>query len=275
MNALQKFLGFRKAYSLTNAWPVPVSDLAYFVSFCFQQGSSPSSVTTYVSALSFVHKLKNLQDPADSFVIRKLLEGFKRLRARKDLRAPITEDVLIKIFHALPYVCFNQYELFLFQAVFSLAYFGLFRVGELVFTGHRQSGHPVRYNDIKVISECLKVRIGISKTNQYGKPVCLNIPAIQNEFICPVNTMQRYLSARGFFPGNLFCHSNSSPLTRYQFSAVLSKAISHAGLSSQHYKSHSFRIGRATSLAIAGVSSEEIKKLGRWKSHAYSSYIRP
>ena len=108
----------------------------------------------------------------------------------------------------------------------------------------------------------LKVRIGISKTNQYGKPVCLNIPAIQNEFICPVNTMQRYLSARGFFPGNLFCHSNSSPLTRYQFSAVLSKAISHAGLSSQHYKSHSFRIGRATSLAIAGVSSEEIKKLG-------------
>ena len=34
-------------------------------------------------------------------------------------------------------------------------------------------------------------------------------------------------------------------------------------------------IGRATSLAISGVPSDQIMKLGRWKSNAFSSYIRP
>ena len=270
-NALKKLLNFRSQYSLANIWPVPVSDLAFFVSFCYQQGYSPSTVNTYMSAVSFVHKVRNLDDPIESFVLKKLLEGFKRLQSRKDLRAPITEDILVKIVESLPFICYNQYELALFRSVYSLAYFGLFRVGELVFTDHRQS--ELILSDINLASQSLTVRIRISKTNQSGRPVMITIPSESDRSICPVLAMQRYLSLRGSFTGNLFCHENRLPLTRYQFGAILSKAISHIGLSSKFFKSHSFRIGQATSLAISGVPSDQIMKLGRWKSNAFSSYI--
>ena len=93
---------------------MPVSDLAFFVSFC------------YMSAISFVHKLRNMDDPIESFVIRKILEGFKRLQSTKDLRAPITEDILIRIVQSLPFICYNRYELALFHSVYSLAFFAYF-----------------------------------------------------------------------------------------------------------------------------------------------------
>ena len=140
---------------------MPVSDLAFFVSFCYQKGYSPASVTTYMSAISFVHKLRNIDDPIESFVIRKILEGFRRLQSKKDLRAPITEDILIRIVQSLPFICYNRYELALFHSVYSLAFFGLLRVGELVFTDQRQSGYPLMFEDISITSNKMIVRLHV------------------------------------------------------------------------------------------------------------------
>lgn len=39
-------------------------------------------------------------------------------------------------------------------------------------------------------------------------------------------------------------------------------------------KSHLFRICMATTCAIEGMSDEQIKELGRWKSNAFLRYIR-
>ena len=44
----------------------------------------------------------------------------------------------------------------------------------------------------------------------------------------------------------LFCHFNSEPLTRYQFNAVLQKALAFCGLGDLHIRAHYFRIGAAT-----------------------------
>ena len=44
--------------------------LAFFVSFCYQQGYSPSTLKTYMSPVSFVHKVQNLDDPIDSFLLK-------------------------------------------------------------------------------------------------------------------------------------------------------------------------------------------------------------
>ena len=67
---------------------------------------------------------------------------------------------------------------------------------------------------------------------------------------------------------------SGAPLTRYQFCAVLRKAIQFLGLDSNKYKSHSFRIGAATQCAMNGIDVEAIKNMGRWKSISYRNYIR-
>ena len=91
---------------------------------------------------------------------------------------------------------------------------------------------------------------------------------------CPVFHIEQFLQVRPPCCGPLFCHFNGKALTRYQFSALLSKVLKCLGLEAKHYKAHSFRIGAATSAAIAGQKMAAIQAAGRWKSSAYESYIR-
>jgi site-specific recombinase XerD len=51
-----------------------------------------------------------------------------------------------------------------------------------------------------------------------------------------------------------FCHYNGTILTRQQFSALLSKSLKFSGIEGGQYKAHSFRIGGATALSLAGYS---------------------
>ena len=95
-----------------------------------------------------------------------------------------------------------------------------------------------------------------------------------NKAVCPVATLKCYLEVRPNILGPVFCHFDHKPLTRYQFSAVLKKAINLLDYGIYNFKSHSFRIGMATSLSMEGYSDEQIKIMGRWESNAYLRYIR-
>ena len=54
----------------------------------------------------------------------------------------------------------------LLKAAFCLAYFGLFRVGELVHTDKRQAGYAVQLADITVNADTLSIRINYKKLTQ-------------------------------------------------------------------------------------------------------------
>ena len=54
----------------------------------------------------------------------------------------------------------------------------------------------------------------------------------------------------------------------------LRDVLQHCGILPQHYFSHSFRIGAATTAAAAGIPAWLIKVLGRWSSDCYERYIR-
>lgn len=198
------------------------------------------------------------------------------MRPRHDVRAPITESVLIRIFSVLPDICFSKYESNLFKAAYAAAYFGLLRVSEVVFTNQLQANRPLLKSDVWLEegASALFISIRVSKTNQSGPPTILRIPALTNQSICCVATLQQYIKRRPADSFYFFCHQNGHPLKRSQFNGVLIKAIQKLGLPIQLYASHSFRIGRASDLASKGVSSDVIKQMGRWKSRAVERYIR-
>ena len=96
-----------------------------------------------------------------------MLEGFNRLRKVNDSRMPIMYDTLVLIFKNLSQVYANIYEVRLFQAAYTLAFFGLFRVGELVFTSTFDSDRPLFITDVAFTcdkgAESLKVCLWKSK----------------------------------------------------------------------------------------------------------------
>lgn len=260
---------------MSDTWPVPVSHIVLFISYCFEVGYSPATIRLYTAGICYQHKLRNWPDPSDYFIVKKLLEGCKRLRCSQDSRVPITQAILHKICQLLSRVAYSVYEAQMFRAVYSLAYFGLFRVSELVFTTVTPN-RALQLDDMHFDDsfQALIIRIRSSKTNQAGPPVMVRIPRSDHSSICCVRLMQAFMRARQAIGGFLFCHANGAPLTRSQFSGVLSKVLNHAGMPSSKYRSHSFRIGRASELAIQGVPDDVIKQLGRWSSGAYKKYLR-
>lgn len=192
----------------------------------------------------------------------------------RDNRAPLTKSVLEAVFKQLPQVCLNDYETKLFSSLFTLAYFGLFRVSELVTSFKQQKVGPIERSDVSIVgNKYAVIKLRHFKTHQKGKPVLLKIPEDSSP-VCPVRAMSQFLSVRPHNQGIFFSHLNNNPVTKTQFNAVLTKCINKCHLSG-NFKSHSFRIGRATDLAVQGHSSKVIMKLGRWSSDCYKLYIRP
>ncbi len=122
--AVHKFKEFRDKLGWTDCWPLNTGEVVAFIAQLCIEGLAASSINTYISALSFVHKVNDWTDPTSSFIISKLREGCKRLKPQSDSRYPITLPILKRIVSALPGVCASTYEVSLFRAAFLLAFFG-------------------------------------------------------------------------------------------------------------------------------------------------------
>jgi hypothetical protein len=48
--------------------------------------------------------------------------------------------------------------------------------------------------------------------------------------VCPEKKLKEYLLERGSYSGSLFCHFDKTPLSRYQFNAVLKKALAYSNI---------------------------------------------
>ena len=103
-----------------------------FVAYLSIQGYASSTIKSYVSAISFKCKMYNIRDETDSYIVKKMLIGVSRLDNRIDLPMPILLSDLKRIIQVLPEVCSSNYEAALFKAIFTMAFFGFFRVCELV-----------------------------------------------------------------------------------------------------------------------------------------------
>lgn len=272
--ALNSFNKFRSFVKLPNVWPPPLEHIVFFISHHYEQGSAASTIATYLSALSFSEKINsyNIQ-PGNKFVITKLISGYKNLRNKQDSRLPITFPILSKLPHALSNVCKQVYEKILFKTAFILAFFGFLRISEFVFN-QDSPDKTLRFQDISFVGQCLHVNIRYSKTDQKGYNSTLIITQLTNSEMCPVKALSKCMKVRPTSTDYLFCHSNGTPLTRYQFCAVLRHCIKFLGLNANSYKSHSFRIGAATQASLNAVDDESIKAMGRWKSQSYKKYIR-
>lgn len=119
----------------------------------------------------------------------------------------------------------------------------------------------------------MSVKIKVSKTDPFRTGHTIYIGAT-NLPVCPVKSMKTYLSAKTGTQGPLFQYTSGKSLTRNDLIGETRHLLSSAGLVSSIYAGHSFRIGAATTAALAGLPPWLIKTLGRWSSDCYERYIQ-
>ena len=102
--------------------PLHTIDICNFIGFLFEKQYSSSSIASHISALSYVHKILNIPDPTQSFIVRKLLKGCHKLLPSQDARLPITKNILHKILSAVVITVPQALNRVLLQALFLLCF---------------------------------------------------------------------------------------------------------------------------------------------------------
>ena len=276
MQGVRTFDEFRSSHGFDLEWPCTHQHLLHFAAKMSLDGKSTSSVRTYLAGIAAKHKLNGWEDPTDNWLLTKLLQGMQKTKKTTDHRCPITFSKLELILQILPTICSNTYETNLFAAAYSVAFFGFFRISELLGQEniHGQGRSPILLQHIQ-LSDNLVMHLSGSKTDQTfsGAQIVID-PVHTNPGVCPVRCMRSYLNMRSKTDGALFIHFGGNKLTRYQFHAVLKKCVARLGWLLGNFASHSFRIGAATTAAMNGVPLNVIMGKGRWKTVVAKRYIR-
>ncbi len=207
--------------------------------------------------------------------LRRVLDGTRRLRGEADTqeRCPVTKDILLQI---LPHFGHSTKHEATMRAAFCLAFAAFLRVGEFTYEAKDLRADDfdswfLTRRSVRLYEDSLELTLLSSKTDPFRHGVTLTIAATNDE-ACAVRAL-RHLFQR--WPASL-----SSPLfeidgvfTRDSVTSNLRQALRAFGLEG-HYSGHSFRRGAATSARITGLSEDEIRLLGRWKSDSYRLYIK-
>lgn len=269
--AVNHYKSFANEYGMTFQLPIDSSDLILFIAYLKNKSFVASTISTYISAISFLHKINQKADPTNSFLVEKILQAVHKERT-SDCRLPITGVVLNQIVNALRFTVSCQYEQILLTAMFTLAYHALLRVGEITVNNNNLK-NLINFSQVAMFDEKVVVNF-VDFKHSKGKSFRLEIKKNKNIEICAVIALKKYVAIRNKMVGALFINANGVAISRQFFQDALNNALNFCGLSQVYYKPHSFRIGFATDAITSGMSSENIRILGRWKSDAYKIYIR-
>lgn len=267
-HAWQKMSEFQSIMGI-DIFPMSPPQFGMFIAFLVYQRFAASTIRTYISGISYYHKLFNVPDNTKSFFVAQILKGLEKTNPRSDVRQPITLDLLIKICDQVRFLEINKYDKLLLQSMFSLAFFALTRISEIT-----SSPHNILLQNVTYQPQQKTYNIKFHSFKHSVKPVAIFIQEQYPPIICPVKNLTAYIQQRGSQPGPVFL-KDKTEVNRNWFYKCLKTIIQRLGLSTDIFKAHSFRIGGATYAAFhLKLDDHSIQRLGRWRSSSFKSYIR-
>lgn len=255
--------------------PINTGVAIQYVTHIHLLGQSSSSVMSSVSALNYINKICGGKDLYDCFCFSRLIKGIRAVNPSRDTRLPITPDLLDKLCKAVHDIYTDKYECALLRAMMLLAFYGFLRIGEITCessSAQNKNLLHLSHIDVDTVSKQLVIKFTDYKHKSHSNVFKLAISP-QKGNCCPVSAISLYLKLRGTKPGPLFIFNNT-PVLRSMFTSRLQCLLRYLNFNTDLYKSHSFRIGAATTAIANGTPAEQVKVMGRWKSDAYKSYIR-
>ncbi|XP_062618200.1 uncharacterized protein LOC134279801 isoform X1 [Saccostrea cucullata] len=257
-----------QSFQANTSLPLQVADICNFIAHLHGSHFSASTISSHISALSYVHKLLGLPDPTQMFIVKKILRGCHKLSHTADSRLPITLDILEQIIKALPITVPVLDHHIMLRALFLLCFHAFLRMGEVTVKQGAAHNKVIQVQDItfqfKRQKPCsVQLVLRHFKTQKMNEPIIICLESSANSEICPVNALYVYQSQYSHRSGPLFQFKDGTPLSYNYVSKQLAASVKFTGLNPALYKGHSFRIGAATYAAQKGYSENYIQQLGR------------
>ena len=165
----------------------------------------------------------------------------------------------------------------LYQAIFTAAYYGMLRIGEVT-----SGDHPVKAVDVHVAENKRKFLFILRTLKTHGlgnKPQMIKIcgaTGVRDQH-CPFGILQQFVKVRPSRRNDsepFFVFADRHPVNPGHARSVLKNVVRLLGLNNTLYSFHCFHSGRSTDLYEWGVPVSTIMKLGRWRANAVYKYLR-
>ena len=251
--------------------------VALFVAHLSERQLSYKTIRTYLSAVSYVFRLREWNDPTSGFLVTKSLQGMQKLSPGESIRSlPITRPLPHRLVQAIPHCTACHYYQLLFKTLFLITHYACLRAGEIVVSN--DPSHVIQMSQIAVFERAgrkiYEINLTSFKHSKGRTPTLTLLPTATTQEFCPVTALDHYIHARGLSDDPLIRHRSGKPLTRTEFADFLHSCLVYCGEQDGKYGTHSFRVGRATQLSADNQPDSTICQTGRWKSNAYLQYIR-
>jgi hypothetical protein len=237
----------------------------------------PDSVNLYLSGIAneLEEQFPEVRKNRNSRLVTRTMRGCLRRWGKPHKRkSPLTHEDMELVLKILPNN--PMHDDYLFAAMLVTGFHALLRVGELTFPSAKKLQNyrkvTLRHTvDISIPNQ-YSFTLPSHKTDRYFDGNNIIIQAT-NHSTNPDPVFRSYLSSRDTkFPlrPELWIRENGELPTREWFTRKLRQFFP----SESNLSGHSMRAGDATSLALSGLTPDEIKQMGRWSSEAWEAYLR-
>ena len=253
-----------------------------FVSYCSLRNLTSRTVKAYIDGVKFFGTtLDNTPWIPGRAVVKRMLAGLHKLGKQPDPRKlRVTSDDIRNMVEELRVMhqedVLSDYEVRLWTALFSVAWFGAFRVSEFLVSWDdmkKLCPDRVAMRDDGLCEFLLKK----TKNNTSGHDQEVLFGPLDQDPICPVEALRRFLKQRPVTSGThpLFVSARGVPIRPRVFNSMLRLVLSRLGkINVKLYSAKSFRVGAASEAFSKGASDRDLQALGRWDSEAFMYYIR-
>jgi site-specific recombinase XerD len=249
--------------------PATPAAVAVYLTHLADGGRKVATIERALTGIVHAHRTRGIEWPRAHPAIANVMAGIRRrLGTAPAQKAPVVDELLAAMLGTLDEDLRGRRD----RALLTLGWSGAFRRSELV---------ALTVGDIARSSEGLIVTVRRSKGDQEGRGAEKGIPYASRAALCPVRSLEAWLTAAGITEGAIFRYIDrhgrihGEPLSDRSVARIVQRTAAAAGIDAATVAGHSLRAGFATTAAKRGKSLDAIMRQTLHKSERVArSYIR-
>ena len=245
--------------------------ISLYAAYLVNNGIQSSTLRSYYCAIKSILRDDGYLVNEDKILLNTLAKACKLVNDRVRTHLPIHIKLLeLLLFEVERLFTSQPYLETLYKTIFLIAYYGLFRIGELT-----SGSHPVKAANVHIAQNKNKMLFILFSSKTHGRESRAQSIKITRcdkhrktkAFFCPFRASREYLALRGNYVNDndpFFVHSDHSPIQPEQVRRVLKLTLEAVNLPPKCYSFHSIRIGASSDLIMnQKLTIDQLKIRGR------------